>query len=98
MPRTEWTATMLDLQMRLCEAQAAALMIAALMSSRISAQGERIKFSPYHGSLGFELELESSTTLSIYVPFDRSGNRLNYGEVGNGKKPKTIEGYRHQLV
>jgi len=91
MPRTEWTETTLDFQVVLCEAQAAALLVAVLMSPRIRAQGERIKFSPYHGTLGFELELDSSTTVLITVPFDRSGNRLNYGEVGNGKKPSTIE-------
>ena len=91
MPRTEWTEITLDFQNVLCQAQAAALLVALLMSLRIHAQGERIKFSPYHGSLGFELELDSSTTVLVTVPFDRSGNRLNYGEVGNGKKPSTIE-------
>jgi hypothetical protein len=91
MPRIEWNTTTLDFQVVLCEAQAATLLVAVLRSPRICAQGERIKFSPYHGSLGFELELDSSTTVLITVPFDRSGNRLNYGEVGNGKKPSTIE-------
>jgi hypothetical protein len=74
-----------------CEAQAATLLVAFLMSSRICAQGERIKFSPYRGSLEFELELDSSNTASIAVPFDRPGNRLSFGEVGNGKKARTIE-------
>lgn len=91
MPRTGRNAIMLDYQKTLCKAQVAALLVAVLMSPRIRAQGERIKFSPYYGSLGFVLKLDSSTTVLITVPFYRSGNRLNYGEVGNGKKPKTIE-------
>jgi len=96
MPQEEWTSNMLVSQCQLCDLTAAKLLIAVLMSSRIREQGKRIEVSSYHGSFGFKLKLyssttDSSTTVLITVPPDRSGNRLNYGEVGNGKMPTTIE-------
>lgn len=90
MPRTEFTPLMLNLQQSYCESQAEALLVNFLLSDRVRSQPEITLFSSYRSSVGFKLFLDS-TTVIVTVPFDGTGNRVNYGEVENGKKLRTIE-------